>query len=443
MVEDRIRAALREIVAAYPVPLEERRVRRWPAVAMAGLAVASIVAVIALLPVWSGDRSRPVVAAGQRPTLPETFPPYAFGQGVMDGPFGRAIAFYHNGAGHEDWSFSQLIVAGADENKYRQVRVPGYQLGIGIYARLTPDGTKIVTGGANGVLTVIDLLSGVRKDYPTVATLYTAPLAVSADSRLVAYSVYFEFPTEGLICVLDLETGQVSPTLGVNAQHVAFSPSGALAIQIGQTVKVTEWSGEVTREIQLPDSTELAGPQSWTPDGRFLVTLHEGPVRVEGDLIHQGDRSYVFMPVDESTKAVPKPVPGKGLLPGSWGDSVLGWRSPTTMLVSGNDVNGTTSNLIVEVDITTGAHRVMSRFRVGRNADLAVGDVQLATGLLAEMGMRSGANPDRGVWPTWLIVTVVLCFVPMLTVIVWRRTLGRPGRRRPEDLDRWGGQACD
>src|SRR5688500_468056 len=111
MVEDRIRAALREIVTSGQT-WERPAPRRWPTAAMAGLAVAAIVAVVALLPAWSGGTPRSVAAGGQ-PTLPEIFPAYSFSQGVMAGPFGRAIAMYHNGTGHEDFSFSQVIVAGA------------------------------------------------------------------------------------------------------------------------------------------------------------------------------------------------------------------------------------------------------------------------------------------------------------------------------------------
>lgn len=419
MVEDRIRAALREIVTAHPVPLKERK--RWPAAALAGLAVVAIVAAVALAAGWQSRRPQPVVAAGGEPTLPEEFPGYSLVQGDMDGPFGRVIAFYHNGTGHEDFSFSQLIVAGADENKFRRVDLESPQPSGPIYARLTPDGTKLVAGAAHGVITVIDLLSGQRRDYPTAATQFTAPLAVSADGRRVAYSVYGQFAEEGIVYLLDLPTGQVSAALGVNARHVAFSPSGALALQIDQTVKVAGWSGEVAREIQLPDSTELAGPQSWTPDGKFLVTVHTG----------QSEPRYAFQPVDPATTPVPQPISARGLVPGAWGDHVLGWRSPSTMLVSGSDVNGTTSNLIVEVDIAGGAHRVIGRFRVGPNDDLAVGDVQLATGLLAEMGTRSGANPDRGPWPTWTIVTAVLCLVVVALIVIvarrprrWRRNQG-------------------
>jgi hypothetical protein len=168
----------------------------------------------------------------------------------------------------------------------------------------------------------------------------------------------------------------------------------------------------------LPDSTELAGPQAWTPDGRFLVTVHTGP----------GESSYVFQPVDASETSVPQPIPAGNLLPRAWGDAVLGWRTPTKMLVSAGDVNGTTSNLIVEVDIAGGAQRVLSRFRVGANDDLAVGDVQLASALLPEMGKRSGDSPNRGPMPTWMMVTLVLSFVPAtLTVLLgrWRRSRRR------------------
>jgi len=421
MVEDRIRAALREIVTASPVPFEERKpARRWPVVALAGIAVAAIVAVVALLPVWTGGGSRPVAAGGQ-PTLPEHFPAYAFGQGVLDGPFGRAIAMYHNGTGHEDWSFSQVIVAGADQNKYRRVPVPPVQRNGGIYARLTPDGTKVVVGAARGMITVIDLMTGGRKDYPTTTALFTAPRAVSADGRQVAFVAYPEYPEEGALYVLDLKSGQVSQPVGSDVRQVAFSPGGMLAYQIGQTVRVVESPGTVKYEFAVEGETVLAGPRSWTPDGRFLVTVHTGPDRIEGDIIHQGEQSYVFHPLDASTTPVPQPIPADDLRPRSWGDYVLGWRTPTVMLVSGGDVNGTTSNLIQEVDITSGSHRIISRFRVGPNDDLAVGDIQLATGLLAEMDMRSGGNPDRGPWPTWLIVTILLSFLPVtLTILVTR-----------------------
>src|SRR5687767_11522018 len=119
MLDDRIRAALREIVTASPVPAEKNalrqrpQVRRWLAAALAGLAVTAIVAVISLVPVWS--RALPTAESDQGPpTLPDRFPAYSFVQGTMDGPFGRAIAMYRNGTGHEDFSFSQMIVAGAD-----------------------------------------------------------------------------------------------------------------------------------------------------------------------------------------------------------------------------------------------------------------------------------------------------------------------------------------
>jgi len=428
MVEDRIRSALREIAEAAAVPVKEnarwhkpstRSERRWPVAALAGVAVAAIVAVVALMPgVWSTGLP---VAASDRPSLPEQFPPYSFAQGTLDGPFGRAIALYTNGTGHEDWTFSQVIVAGADRNSYRRVPLPKYPNNMGnVAALLSPDGTKVVAGDPHGVITVIDLMMGGSRRYPTGYSIRTAPLAVSPDGGRVAFVAFAEHVQEGTLYLLDLGSGEVSPALGTMVEHVAFSPDGALAYQMGRTIHIRDRDGAAERQIMLAsEAVLLAGPHAWTPDGRFLLTIVTGPGRLDGNIIYSGDRTYVFVAADGSGSPVPQAIPGNDLMPMSWGPPILGWRSPTTMLVSTGDVDGTTSNLIVEVDISGSGHRVISRFRVGPRDDLAVGDVQLATGLLAGATMRSGAGPDRGPWPTWAVVTLALCFAPMaVTVLV-------------------------
>ena len=108
--------------------------------------------------------------ASNGPTLPDRFPAFSFVQGETDGRFGRAIALYVNGSGHEDFTFSQLIIAGADSDTYRELEVPEYPNGGGeVRARLSPDGTKVAIGGDG--ITMLDLTTGNRKHH----SVTTAP----------------------------------------------------------------------------------------------------------------------------------------------------------------------------------------------------------------------------------------------------------------------------
>jgi hypothetical protein len=420
MVEDRIRAALREIVEAPPVPVKETG-HRWSPVILAAAAVAAIVAAVVLLPAWSADRQ--IVASGWQPSLPERFPAYSWLQGSLDGPFGRAIALYTNGTGHEDFGFWQVIVAGADRNTFRKLDLPERPGGGPVAARLSPDGTKVITGGPPGVIAAIDLTTGLSRDYPVRHDFPARPLAVSADGRSVAYvsgadAQYAD--AEGTLFVLDLATGDVSAPLGQNVARAAFSPDGSmLAVQTHDLIRVVRLDGTVLRDVSVSEETLLAGAQAWSPDGKFIATIHfEQGYRFISAL--SGETSPITIPAD--------------MLPDCWGDGVLGWRSPATVLISEGDVDGTTSNLITEADLASGGRRVLSRFEVGARDDLAVCDVQLAAGLVPGMVMRSGTGPDRGPWPTWAVITAALCATVVAgSLVLWmsRRRRRRISRVRP------------
>lgn len=398
MVEDRIRAALREIVEVPPVPVKEKR-HRWPSAMLAALAVVAIVGAVVLLPVWSADRSP--VASGGQPSLPERFPAYSWLQGSLDGPFGRAIALYTNGIGEEDFGFWQVIVASADRNSLRRLDVPLSPNGGHVAARLSPDGTKVITGSdLPGIITAIDLMTGASRNYPVPYKVPTFPLAVSTDGLSVAYVPILEASRihgEGTLSVLNLATGEVSAPLSQDVAFAAFAPDGSmLAVQShGMThdmIRVIRLDGTVLREVSVSSETQLAGAQAWSPDGKFIATIRSG-YRFISAL--SGEESTIMVPAD--------------MLPGCGGDGVIGWRSPTTVLISHGDVEGTTSNLITEVDLASGSRRVLSRFEVGARDDLAVCDVQLATNLVPGMAMRPWTGPDRGPWPMWAVITVALC----------------------------------
>ena len=123
---------------------------------------------------------------------------------------------------------------------------------------------------------------------------------------------------------------------GLASPIEAFHPP---AREIG----IRRLDGTPDGRIALPTSTHLAGPMAWSPDGRFLVGLATDTGFMSAVRLYAGDhQSYVFLDVSGATAPAFAPVPAKQLVPRAWGDTVIGWRSPTRMLVSSGDVDGTT-----------------------------------------------------------------------------------------------------
>jgi hypothetical protein len=428
MSEERVRAALREIAAAAPLhpdaeaamsaagptapaQAHPRGRRPWLAPSLAAASVILTLVAVALVRL-SSIAQPPATGADDGPTLPDRFPAFSFLQGTTGGRFGRAIALYTNGTGHEDFSFSQLILAAADGDRYRRLDVPADPNGGLVPARLSQDGTTVAIGGSG--ITVLDLITGGTDRFPIPATAGVVPLAFSPDGTRVAYTTRVELGGTGPLSILDIADGKTTPITGESVSAAAFSPDGArIAFQPGsppaEEIRVSRLDGTLAGRITVPPRTELAGSQAWSPDGRYLVAVTYGPDRPVGDGSYASDPSYMFLDASASAGPAPAAIPAKDLTPRAWGDPVLGWRSDATMLVSTGDVDGTTSNLIVAVNIADGGHQVISRFAVGPHDDLAVGGVQLASALVPGAGVRHSADPDRGPWPTWAIVTSAVC----------------------------------
>jgi WD40 repeat protein len=436
MTEQRVRAALRELADAAPMHPNAQAAmnapaapaRRWrplaPGLAAAAVLVTLVSVVMVRLP--SAEVLQPGASSG--PTLPDRFPAFSFLQGVTDGRFGSAIALYANGSGHEDFTFSQLILAGAESDTYRRLEVPDYRDNGGhVRARLSPDGTKVAIGGTG--ITVLDLITGDRAHHPVATSGIVVPLAFSPNGRRVTYLTPTDIGSAGPLSILDTATGVSTAIADGDVLTAAFSPDGSLiayqsASPPAGEIEVSNVDGSPDSRIPWPPHTRLAGPMAWSPDGRFLVGLATNIAdRPVAQIITQGeDEVYVFQ-YAVGTGPAYSPIAAKDLVPRAWGDSVIGWRSPTRMLVSGGDVDGTTSNLIAEVDVAAGSSQVISRFTVGDSDDLAVSDVQLATGLLADMSLRHSTDPDRGLWPTWVILVAIACItaVAAFVLIRWKR----------------------
>lgn len=127
------------------------------------------------------------------------------------------------------------------------------------------------------------------------------------------------------------------------------------------------------------------------------------------------------------------------------GPSVLGWRTSNRVLLAGWERKAGDEHVktnVMELSLSTGEHRMLSRFphEHSDGDDSTIGEVQLATGLVADMEVRSTDTVRTGLWPRWIrvLVTVAvavptLLVVGLVALVRWavRRRLARPGAGGP------------
>ncbi|GAA1799615.1 hypothetical protein GCM10009682_21550 [Luedemannella flava] len=369
-----------------------RRASGWAALAL------TVVAVLAVAP-WQAWPQRPTPAdQPDRPSLPAEFADLSrFTSHATDRPGGRAIALYEFGSS-ELFTTWQTLVAGADRDTYRRLDLPD---NAAPPVSLSPDGRSVMffeerTG--TDEFTLLDLTTGrtsVRHSSAWASNVGASitMLAWSPDSRYLAYAVPAPSPNDGRaesslrggqplrdVAILDVVTDTTvrypanSPIFAA-----AFSPDGQrLAVQSDQNSPILSLRAEKVGEW-LPPTGTADSALAWSPDGRLMAVQTNMGIR--------------FVDMTGSGGTVPNSL--------RYDSSVLGWRSPTSIVVEGSDDDADTDTL-VEVSVVDGHRTVLSRFPTTRSCEYGQHRcrpyrIQLATNLIADATIRPSA-PDRGPW---------------------------------------------
>lgn len=376
--------------------------------------------------------------------LPDRLAGYSLLTGdVEDSPPGRAVALFQHGYGVEFLDFPQAIVVGWRGDAVRRVdeaedRAGPETQGDPAPMLLSPDGRSVAVGDHDTDepdLALVDLGSGgtTYHDLPEGGSIQ--PVAWAPDGRRVAYLVgaptnpYRGRSPEQALAVLDLGTGR-SEAVADDAVSAAFDPSGErLAVQHrragrGAPAPLTVLDLADGRSQVLSRTAALAGPSSWSPDGRLLAVVLGGG--------HTASR-VTFLEADTGAQ-VPGPVLrlGRGMVGSA---AVLGWTAPDEVVGvlpddDGDDDSGAGDGpdtaWLAAVPVDGSAARPLTE-----TSDLdsfGVGRWQVAQEALTDLEVRTVADVDRGPWP-WPWRLVLAAAVGALAAWVTGRLLRRPPRR--------------
>jgi WD40 repeat protein len=373
--------------------------RRLPA--LVGFLVL-VLGIAVVLAVGAGAGRRNVPA---RVSVPRVFPGSShLTADFTRSPLGRAVALYRQGAGVGIAGTPQVLAQGSDGRGTRTVDVAlepgrGDVLGDPAPATLSPDGSLVVVGERRAAPAATDLVeittaTGAERVVRLPAARGVVPVAWSQDSRYLAYvgadtTNVVESAVAGPLFVLDTRSGR-SDLLTGDVSAAAFSPDGSrVAVQSpGSTqIRVLDRSGRTVDQLLAPDHTRIAGGAAWSPDGSLLAVFDD--VRD-----HVG-----FVPV-AATAVVPAPVPSGG--------RVLGWLSPTDLLVPAPLTSvGDGDQRLLRADLVEGDTSVWASVPTA-GARHAVRDVTLATALLPRAQLVPGGDVDRGPWPLGLRIGFVV-----------------------------------
>ncbi|MFC7546015.1 hypothetical protein [Plantactinospora sp. GCM10030261] len=297
---ERLREVLRrtaEDVPTYPVyeralATARRTRRRLTAASLA--AVAGLALLGTTLPAIRPASIDP--AAASEAALPDRIGPPALGSlHATDRPRLGPASVIFSGT-HPRLRFLSLLdnadfgVVGATSDRYRLsgANVPEPVAGEGVI--LSPDGRWIASPGHGEGIELVDLDTGRTRalDSGVAGSVGASPLGWAPDgARLVVLAtVPVDAARSGFRDALSLvspDGGQPvrlavdvpSRALDISA---AFAPDGGrLAVQVGETVTITDVDGARLASFRLPAETALAGKGAWTADGSALTAVSRRP----------------------------------------------------------------------------------------------------------------------------------------------------------------------
>lgn len=247
-----------------------------------------------------------------------------------------------------------------------------------------------------------------------------------------------------MLAVLDLATGESTGHLELGSVcRAAYGTDGRLAVQAGRTISILARSGERERQLPVPDGFDLVPAVAWSPDGaRLALSASSFTDHRLGFLDPTGARATAApeLNLPHATGSVP----------------VLGWRSPTSLLLqdrargggSFETGSGPYESTIAEVPIDGSPGRVLATFSTARdceffNQDCMVDDLHLATGLIGQMTVPRAGPPEYGPWPPRLVTAFVLAagILVLGVTVATRLLIRRRRRRRPGRSARLAGPA--
>ena len=254
-----------------------RRQRRRTATAVA--MTAALLAVLAL-PVVMASGWQQAVPADDQPVIPtRVYGPRPFQSTVQETPPGPAalIVTGPGGFGASDFfGYEDRALVVGRNGSYRIVRhINAFDAGETLL--LSPGGRYIAGDwGLEGAhpgddfanaTAVVDLATGQVHTYHA-----GRPLAWSPDGHSLLAS-----SDAGILSIVDMYSGDVIKLGLFGADPIsssaAFSPDGRrLAVQVGPTLRVVDIVARAYRDlVRLGDRRVLAGPGSWTADGRIAI----------------------------------------------------------------------------------------------------------------------------------------------------------------------------
>lgn len=314
---------------------------------------------------------------------------------VSEAPPGPALLTYVQGSGGPRWLHTtQTVVVGVDGRTYRRLdeaerRGGPAELGTWQDAPvlLAPDGTRVAVGSVGPVadLAVVDLRTGRTRTYRTGSTEVVEPLAWSPDGTRLVYA-----SGDAETALLDVGAG-TSTTLGPAATGAAFAPDGRRVALQGRPetevepqrpIRVVDLAGGDPVELAAVGfGVLIAGPNAWSPDGRWLAVADNAGV---GKL----ECRLSFLPIAAADRNATPPAP----IATAQEIALVGWAAPDRPLITQGAATG--HRTIVE--------GIGMRQLSTVDGSAVTYELQAAAALLPAARVCPAGAAERGPWPVWL-----------------------------------------